>query len=234
MSAESHEVSELLPEVALGIASGRDRARALEHLSECTECRGELEQLSGLADELLFLAPVQQAPVGFESRTIRSMPTGSPAPFPFQRGLLRMRRLLAAATIGLFAALFALGFEYATSREDREFASFYRRALEQADGSYFGALELHDASGAPAGLVFAYEGSPPWVFVVVDAAEGSGTYRIELLTEEGESLALGETTLADGRGSFGTRVAISLLNMAEIRVEETGGDHLLTAKPHSD
>jgi hypothetical protein len=231
MSADVHEVRELLPEVALGIASGRDRAQALEHMSRCVSCRTELEELSAIADELLFLPPVHQPPVGFEERAIRAMADGRhPAP---PRGSTRLRQLLAAATIGLFAALLALGFEYATSREDREFAGFYRRALEHADGSYFGALELHDPAGAPGGLVFAFEGKPPWVFVVVDAAEGSGTYRVELQTKEGESLALGTTTLADGRGSFGTRVAISLLNMAEIRLEEQGGDHVLVAEPPS-
>ena len=233
MSAETHEIRDLLPEVALGIASGRDRARALEHVAGCLDCRTELEELSGIADELLFLARVQQPPVGFESRALRRMSSGTIGPGLEGRGV-RLRQLLAAATIGLFAALLALGFEYATSREDREFAGFYRRALEKAEGSYFGALELHDPQGEPAGLVFAYEGEPPWVFVVVDAVAGSGTYRIELQTDQGESLALGETTLADGRGSFGTRVAISLLNMAEIRVEEVEGDHLLTARPPSD
>jgi hypothetical protein len=232
MSADVHEVRELLPEVALGIASGRDRARALEHIAGCTECRTELEELSGIADELLFLAPVEQPTVGFEDRVIRRMPNGSPRSASGGTGA-RVRQLLAAATIGLFAALLALGFEYATSREDREFAGYYRRALEHAEGSYFGALELRDSGGEPAGLVFAYEGKPSWVFLVVDAEAGSGTYRVELQTNEGASLALGETTLADGRGSFGTRVAISLMNVASVRVEEVGGDHLLTAEPPS-
>ncbi|HEV3475661.1 MAG TPA: zf-HC2 domain-containing protein [Actinomycetota bacterium] len=233
MSTEAHEVRELLPEVALGIASGRDRARALEHMAGCLQCRTELEELSGIADELLFLAPVQQPPVGFESRAIQSMSAGGALPRR-ERTWLRVRQLLAAATVGLFAALLALGFEYAVSREDREFAGFYRRALEHAEGSYFGALELHDPAGEPSGLVFAYEGKPSWVFLVVDADDGSGTYRIELQTEDGASLALGETTLADGRGSFGSRVAISLMNVASVRVEEVRGDHVLTAEPRSD
>lgn len=230
MSTETHEVRELLPEVALGIASGRDRARALEHIAGCLDCRTDLEELSGIADELLFLAPVQQPAVGFESSAIERLATGGRT----RRSRFSVRRLLAAATLGLFAALVALSFEYATSREDREFAGLYRRALEQAHGSYFGALELHDPEGDPAGLVFAYEGTPSWIFVVVDATQGSGSYRIELQTGEGASLALGETTLADGRGSFGTRVAISLMNVASVRVEEVRGDHLLTAEPPSD
>jgi hypothetical protein len=229
MSAETHEVRELLPEVALGIASGRDRARALEHIAGCLDCRTDLEELSGIADELLFLAPVQQPAVGFESRAIERMSTGGRA----GRTRFSIRQLLATAALGLLAALVALGVEYATSREDREFAGYYRRALEHANGSYFGALELHDPEGDPAGLVFAYEGKPSWIFLVVDAAEGTGTYRIELQTDEGASLALGETTLADGRGSFGTRVAISLGNMASVRVEEVRGDHLLSAEPPS-
>src|SRR4029450_14086852 len=64
------EVRSLVPELALGIAAGDDRARALEHLADCPACRGRLEELSIVADELLLLAPAQEPPAGFESRVL--------------------------------------------------------------------------------------------------------------------------------------------------------------------
>jgi predicted anti-sigma-YlaC factor YlaD len=54
------EIRDLAPEIALGIADGEERADALRHLSTCAECRRVVEQLSGVADELLTLAPVQE------------------------------------------------------------------------------------------------------------------------------------------------------------------------------
>src|SRR6188472_1869773 len=52
------ETRALLSEVALGIADGEDRARVLDHVAECAECRAELARESTIADGLLALAPV--------------------------------------------------------------------------------------------------------------------------------------------------------------------------------
>jgi hypothetical protein len=60
------ELHELAPEVALGIVEGETRADALRHLATCAACRRLVEQLSGVSDELLLLAPAQEPPVRFE------------------------------------------------------------------------------------------------------------------------------------------------------------------------
>ena len=52
-----HEIRELAAELALGIADGEDRARVLEHVADCADCRREVESFSAVADELLVLAP---------------------------------------------------------------------------------------------------------------------------------------------------------------------------------
>ena len=44
------EIRELAAELALGIADGEDRARVLEHLADCADCRREVEGLSAVAD----------------------------------------------------------------------------------------------------------------------------------------------------------------------------------------
>jgi hypothetical protein len=52
--------------LALGILTGRERARALVHVEECGYCSHELERFAIVADNLLELAPSSEPPVGFE------------------------------------------------------------------------------------------------------------------------------------------------------------------------
>jgi len=70
MDARCEETRELLAELALGVADGEERGRALQHLADCPDCRMELEKLSDVADELSLLAPHREVPVGFESRVL--------------------------------------------------------------------------------------------------------------------------------------------------------------------
>ena len=67
-----------LPEVALGIADGEQRALALEHIAGCPDCRRELEELSSLADELIALAPEREPPTGFENRVLDRLDVRQP------------------------------------------------------------------------------------------------------------------------------------------------------------
>src|SRR5918992_2308818 len=119
MTAESGcaEVRELIPELAIGIASGEDRARALQHLSRCAECRRELEQMSEVADELLLLAPDREPPLGFETRVLGEL-AGT------KRRRLRGVVLGAAAAVAL--AALAGGIVYRTGSNDRLLAAEYR------------------------------------------------------------------------------------------------------------
>ena len=74
------EIRELAPEIALGIADGEERAEALRHVSTCAECRRAVERLSGVADELLLMAPAEEPPAGFESRVVRAIGLDQPEP----------------------------------------------------------------------------------------------------------------------------------------------------------
>src|SRR4051812_47051770 len=93
----------ILPELALGIADGEERALALEHLAGCTDCRRELEELSAIADDLIALAPRREPPVGFEGRVLEALRTRQVPKRPARRR--RLRRLsFAAAVIAAAAA----------------------------------------------------------------------------------------------------------------------------------
>jgi len=73
MNEACEETRELLPELALGILGGEDRARALEHLTRCADCSSELAALSRAADGLLTLAPQHEPPAGFEDRVLAKL-----------------------------------------------------------------------------------------------------------------------------------------------------------------
>lgn len=190
-------VRELLPELALGIATGDDRARALEHLPGCPSCRRALGELTEVADELLVGGPVREPPVGFESRVVARL---------FQARPSRRRWLAAAAAAALLGL--GAGAVYVGTRADRELADSYRRTLAVANGEYFSASPLLDPRRRRGGHVFGYEGSPSWVFVVVSGAARSGAYRVVATTEEGDRHKLGDMDVSKGAGSWGSAVPV--------------------------
>jgi hypothetical protein len=70
---------QLIPELAIGVAAGDERAGALGHLARCVRCRGGLESATAAADALLLLAPEREPPPGFETRVLTGLPH-EPAP----------------------------------------------------------------------------------------------------------------------------------------------------------
>src|SRR5919197_3653345 len=78
------QVRELASELALGIAAGEERDRALRHLSSCPACRRLVAELSSVGDELLLLAPEHQPPPELESRVLADFGrlAGSPSQGP--------------------------------------------------------------------------------------------------------------------------------------------------------
>src|SRR5262245_20276203 len=98
MSCE--QTRELAAELALGIADGQERARALEHLSHCAECRRAVAELTEVTDELLLVASVHEPRAGFESRVLARIE----APRPAARRARRWKRpLLVLAPAGAAA-----------------------------------------------------------------------------------------------------------------------------------
>src|SRR5687767_13336459 len=87
---------EPIAELALGIASGEQRARVLEHANACPSCQRLLSELALVSDERLQLAPEQEPPPGFEVRVLERVGRGN-ARRPFALPWLRGRRVVALA-----------------------------------------------------------------------------------------------------------------------------------------
>lgn len=200
-------VHDVVAEVALGVASEEDRARAVAHMRTCLECRREFDEYTRVADSLLLAGPVEAPPAEFESRVVQRLrgATGRPP---------RWRRTVALAAAAVLGATAAFIGGWVALREDLELLGLYKQTLEVSDGKGLGAFPLMEAGAGRAGTAFAYEGSTPWVFVVVTDARRSGPFEVELRTRRGHKLPLGRMRLTDGRGTFGSASPISLFQMA--------------------
>src|SRR3954454_9923477 len=97
---DCQQVRALIPELAAGVASGEERAHALEHVAWCADCRRALEDVAGTVDELLLLAPEHEPAPGFDQRVLAAI-REPPARRNVRTGLL------ATAAAVLVAALAA-------------------------------------------------------------------------------------------------------------------------------
>jgi hypothetical protein len=71
-------MDQLIPELAIGVAAGDERARILGHLARCAPCRGVLESASATADAVLLVAPEREPPPGFETRVLAGLVGATP------------------------------------------------------------------------------------------------------------------------------------------------------------
>ena len=224
MSCE--ELRELAPVIALGTIEGEERAEALRHLATCADCRRLVDQLSEVADELLMIAPLQEPPAGFESRVIDTLGLERRRP----RGLgLRVLRWLGPPVAAAAVSAVALVASY---HDDRVTAERYRDTLAQADGQYFQAEPLRDATGNEAGVVFGYQGRPSWVLVTVDRSHRAQVSSGELVTRDRRTVPLPEFELDPRNGSWGGAIPVNLYDVARIRLlGERPGEVLEAAVP---
>jgi len=88
------EFADAAAELALGVLTGRERARALAHLDQCEACRENVRQLTVTGEELVGLLPAIEPPAGFETRVMERLGLGTPAPSPAPARQLGPARLI--------------------------------------------------------------------------------------------------------------------------------------------
>jgi len=218
-------VREQVAELALGIASGDERARVLDHANGCPSCRRLLSELALVGDELLQLAPEHEPAAGFEVRVLERLRS------PRRRGLaarlgLRGRRAAALAVVAAAVAAGgggAAGVLVATD-DERQLGSRLQALLSRAQGKYIAVTELRDAAGRDVGLVFHYGGERSWVFATLDRPLPPGRYVATLVTRAGSTSTLGTFELGAGDRSFGATARIDMSQATLLRLrDERGG-----------
>jgi hypothetical protein len=214
---------EAMPELALGIADGEERARALEHVAACSDCRRELDRLSAIGDELLELAPEQEPPPGFELRVLASLEP------PREKPQRTPRRALVLVAAALAASALTAGGLLLSFRDDRQLAAHYRAVLAEAHGSYFGAFRLQDAAGTEGGVAFIYRGSPSWLMITVTPAYRGSVARAEVVGADGRRVPLEWFRLREG--SWGGAVPPDVGAISSVHLLAKDGHPLLVADP---
>jgi Putative zinc-finger len=205
---ECAEARELFPELAAGVAAGDERARALGHLSGCPACRREFAGTAEVVDELLWLVPEHDPPAGFESSVLSRLTPAAPRRRP------RPRLLWAASIVA--AAVLAAGAVWWQTADDRQLASNYRQTLTVAHGHDLSAAPLLVAGGAETGTVFAYQGSPSWIYVTFRSAPRQGRYDVLLQTKDGRRLALRSFTARPGGTAWGSTIQVPIRQIQKI------------------
>jgi hypothetical protein len=216
MSGEQNDCARMramAAEVALGIADGADRAWALDHLAGCTGCRGRVEELSALADELVMLAPSVEPPPDFEGRVAGAIE-------PPRKRLRQRFAIPAVAAVAAACAAAAMWFALA---DDRDLADDYRATLAVANGEHFDAKPVLLADGTKVGYVYGYQGRTSWVLAVMYDCPYDGTYELEGVTTDGSRIAISPIEIQDGRGSVGRATSVDYDSLAEIHVVDEAG-----------
>ncbi|MBO2451582.1 zf-HC2 domain-containing protein [Actinomadura barringtoniae] len=236
------QVRELIPEIAAGAATGDERARALEHLTACADCRRELAEIADLFDGLMLLTPEKQTPPGFESRTLERLALEKRRSSAFRsrtfsrrahqrpRRVSRTVRWAAALITAAAVAAAAAGAVWWRTAPDRELAANYRHTLHVAHGKDFRAAPLVPTGSSEIATIFAYEGVPSWVYAIFRQPPRSGHYTVTMIVKDGRRYALNPFDSEGDTHGWGSRIQAPV-HIRDIRTIEfrTSGTIAMTA-----
>jgi Putative zinc-finger len=223
MRADCDDTRDLIPEVALGIAGGEDRARVLEHVAHCRSCRDELGRLAAVTDELLVFAPEAEPPPGFEQRVLKAIAPAQPNR-PRRARLINLWRPAVALAVG---AALASAILVSVFHDDHQLASQYREALAAADGTRFAAIPLRDGAGVKRGSVSLYKGNPSWIVITRSGRNPDSPVRAELVSRSGEHVPLSGFRLRGG--VWGGPLPVAFDQIASVQLSSPDGHSQLAA-----
>ena len=234
------EFADAAAELALGVLTGRERARALAHLDRCEACRENVRQLTVTGEELVGLLPAIEPPAGFETRVMERLGLGTPAPGPARQlsparrfgrkladwigggwtgrgGVSYPRRMLAAAATAvavIAAGLGGWGLHAATS---------------SPAASPLSSAAFLTASHQTAGKIFFYDGDHRWLYMSVDIGSGNGTVICQVEGSDGHLTTVGSFQLTGGYGYWGSPDPVTNGPLTGARLVTTTGTVLATA-----
>ena len=230
------EFADVAAELALGVLTGRERARALAHLDWCEACRENVRQLTVTGEELVGLLPAIEPPAGFETRVMERLGLATSAPAPARHlsparrfgrklagwmgsaGAGRPRRLLAAAAVAVAVIVAGLG----------------GWGLHAATSSPLSSAALLTASHQTAGKIYFYDSGSRWLYMSVNIGSGSGvagngTVVCQVEGPDGHVTTIGSFQLTGGYGYWGSPDPVTNGPLTGARLVTTTGAVLATA-----
>jgi hypothetical protein len=205
-----------LAELALGVLTGRDRARALSHVESCPSCADELEQLSRVADTVVQAAPEVEPPLGFEVRLFERMGV-APAP-PKRHHRFRASRLV---PLGVAAAVVALGLGLGLTLTSSPAPTAQARAVEVSAN-----LVAH---GEAVGKVDAFGGAKPWMSMSLEDSPARGTVMCAVTTKDGVTHWVGSFVARTGYGAWAAPLHVDPATIRTAEVVSPSGTVIATA-----
>jgi hypothetical protein len=211
-------VQDELPELALGVLTGRERARALAHVESCARCAEELEQLSRAADAVVQVAPDVEPPMGFEVRLFERM------------GVADVRRRRRARpsrwTVGAFAAAaaiaaLAVGLSLGLSSSPAP--------TQSASPAHGVATANLVENGAVVGRVATHGGAHPWMLMMLFDSSVHGPVNCVIVTSDGVSHHVGTFTASEGYGAWNVPLSVKTQDIRSAEVVSPSGTVIATA-----
>jgi hypothetical protein len=189
----------LVPEAALELLSGSERADVLDHVETCEACRELMHDLSAVADDLVLLAPNGEPSPGFEQRVLAQIgPVHTRRRWPVVAGSIAAALLAVVA----FAAGRAMGGSAPAVQE----------------------VTMRSPSGRVVGDAYLHGDDPTWVFVAVPGWTGtSDEYRLRVTFTDGT------TSEVAGSGSWGSILPVDSHRIRELALVGADGRVWCTA-----
>jgi anti-sigma factor RsiW len=227
------DYQEGLAELALGVLTGRDRAATLAHVDSCDHCAEELEQLSRTADAVVYVAPEEEPPVGFEVRLFSRMglaENASEPPASRRRGASRWGAsrgrwaLTAAAAVVALVAGLTIG--WATGSPGNHPAQGV--AGRHPSAAVVATADLVER-GRSVGRVVTYGGPRPWMVVTLADSSIDGRVSCSVVTADGVVHKVGAFTASDGYGAWDAPLPVAPREVRSAQVVSANGTVIATA-----
>lgn len=204
------EALDRAPELALGILGGADRAEVILHVNGCARCQACVDEFTEAADALPLLAPEVEPSPGFEDRVLARI--GEPT----RRH--RRRWISAIAVAAAAAAIVSITLVRVVESVDDT-----RTAAPAASSDPVVAQMIGGTSGLRAGWVSVADHRS--VTVAVDYGIPAGTYQVQLASERGSTVALGEMSIdVSGRGFWAGHSDVPIGAAATISLVDAAGE----------
>lgn len=208
-----------LPELALGVLTGRERARALAHVDACSRCADELEQLSRAADAVFLVAPDVEPPVGFEVRLLERMGVVDAPP---RRHRLRPSRWI-PASVAAAAAAAALGIGLS-------WPSAPAGQLAQAGRGHTSTASANLVEGGrTVGRVVTFGGTKPWMSMTLEDSGARGRVTCVVVTTDGVTHRIGTFVAKEGYGAWVAPLRVDPTHLRRAEVVSPSGAVIASA-----
>ncbi len=184
-------VADLLPELALGIVGGTERADVLAHLDRCAQCRETTAGYAATVDALPVLIAEAEPPSGFEGRTLERLAAERDR-VPRRSRLPLVLAAAALVAVVMIASVAAVRIVDA------------RRGPGTAGGITVARMISHRSH--PAGHAVLRSSGERYLWLDVDYGARSARYRLETVDASNRVRVAGMVSVAGGHGSWGGEI----------------------------